>query len=236
MTAAIYALLYGPHKVLHHRILDSFKHVPKEVPLRVWFNDVPSATLSHWGKLVEGRNNFSVWDHHSNKPKYDAMRDMFANIKNGSFGEEWVIWFDDDSHIVDPDWWAKSCEWIASKPDMCYTGQEWFIHWRGGQDKFIRQASWHKGVASELIKQRPAIRFAQGAYWWIKADLIRQLNWPDPRLHHNGGDTLLGEAVRQQGLPFHKMPRHCFGVRVNDAQRRGMHEAPAGCADKNTRI
>jgi hypothetical protein len=78
----------------------------------------------------------------------------------------------------------------------------------------------------------PGITFATGGYWWLRTDVIRQLDWPDERLSHNGGDTLLGEAIRQQGWPFHK---NNYGVKVNAAPRRGLHEAPAGSSNPNER-
>jgi hypothetical protein len=54
---------------------------------------------------------------------------------------------------------------------------------------------------------------------------MKQLDWPDPRLNHNGGDTLLGEAIRQQQLPRHAFH---YGVKINKYKRRGFREKPAG--------
>ena len=122
--------------------------------------------------------------------------------------------------------------------NIAYVGQPWFVHNLPGQLEFIQQASWYKGLPPQMCPtkkkgvMRPGIWFAQGAYWLLRTDVLRLLHWPDPRLKHNGGDTLLGEAVRQQGLPFHR--RH-YGVVINNAPRRGYHEAPAGVRDKSVR-
>ena len=72
---------------------------------------------------------------------------------------------------------------------------------------------------------KPGVSFMTGGYVWLRTDIMRQLDWPDERLNHNGGDTLLGEAIRQQGLPRHHFD---YGVAVNKAKRRGLSERPAG--------
>lgn len=241
MKAHTFTLLYGrDHFGLHKRLIDSFhRAMPDEMVFHVVLNEVGPDSA----KLVEGlRERFAgvhLYTTEKNTPKYDLMRSMFQPFKDQDMGVDWIVWFDDDSHIVDDAWWPRTTAWLADRPDAVYAGQPWFVDWRGGQASFIQEASWYRGEPPAMVghkKKRPGIDFAQGAYWWLKVSLMRELNWPDPRIHHNGGDTMLGEAVRQQGLPFHRMPFHCFGVKVNDAKRRGYAEAPAGCDNKGERI
>jgi len=240
----IYALLYGPHEDLHRRLLDSIaRNVPEDVGLDLWLNVVGDATKYMVSELGGGPRSVHVNTSDTNVPKYEAMREMFGRLKAGAHPEvKWLVWFDDDAHIEGEygHWWIHTTGWIKEREpkNVCYTGQCWFIDWKAGQEQFIREAPWYKGLPAKMVgnkRKRPGIEFAQGSYWWLRRDVMQQLDWPDPRLKHNGGDTMLGEAVRQQGLPFHKLPWDCFGVKTNDAPRRGHHEAPAGCIDKNAR-
>ena len=154
------------------------------------------------------------------------MRKLFNLIATNA-DREWVVWFDDDSHIKKPDWLQQTLNYIASKrsENICYVGQKWCVTHLPGQEAWFRQAKWYKGLPSDLIHKRPGVWFATGSYWWLRTDVLRLLDWPDERLGRNGGDTALGEAVRQQGLPFHHFD---YGVKVNDSKRRGVSERPAG--------
>lgn len=232
--ATIYGLLYGDDHRLHRRLLSSLvDHAPPdEVDVRLWCNALCAKSTALVGKMItcrHGRLNVAAQFDPHNKPKYKAMKLMFHE----SWVPEtpWVVWFDDDSYIDKADWWAKTVETVQSDPEICYMGQPWYVHHLPGQWEFIQQAAWFKGKPPELCPTRnpkvkkPGITFAQGAYWWLRTDVMKRLDWPDPRLNHNGGDTLLGEAVRQCDLPFTKFH---YGVAVNKAKRRGFHERPAG--------
>ena len=230
MNATIYALFYGDHHDLHTRLLLSLANFcPKggQIRFRFWCNQVCRQTQHLFKRKYPGE--VVVVERDENVPKYKAMREMFkADADDPS---DWVVWFDDDSYINKKDWWVKTVSKIQSDPDICYVGQPWYVHHLPGQWKFIQEAEWFTGRESELCATRsptikkPGITFAQGAYWWLRSDVLEQLDWPDPRLSHNGGDTLLGEAVRQQSLPFTKFH---YGVAINKAKRRGQHEKPAG--------
>lgn len=152
------------------------------------------------------------------------MREMFRDLREPGCGIDWVVWFDDDSWIEAADWWPAMQAQIR-REDVCYVGQPWGAYLLPGQWDFIRAASWFRGKEPPLHEGKPFVPFAQGAYWWLRTDVLSTIDWPDPRLVHNGGDSLLGEAVRQQGRSLTPCE---YGVRVNDAPRRGMSERPAG--------
>ncbi len=231
MLATIYCLLYGDHHELHKRLLASlFERLPyDEARVVVWCNTVCGATKQWFMKHV--RTDWSVIFSDKNVPKYKVMQELFRGEHAPE--SDWIVWFDDDSHVVADDWWKKTKAYLVAKAGegVCYVGQPWYVHHLKGQWDFIKQAPWFKGLPPQMCPtkspkvKKPGIWFAQGAYWWLRTDILRLLNWPDDRLSHNGGDTLLGEAVRQQGLPFH---RFHYGVKLNDAKRRGFHEKPAG--------
>jgi hypothetical protein len=228
MKARIFILLYGKdHAQLHARILNSVhRYAPLDVPISLHGNLIPEETIELGSSIVRARGAFSVLrTSEVNIPKYTVMRSFFT--AESAYDNEWVVWFDDDSHVVSPDWWKVTCEYIeARRPEnICYVGQPWFVHHLPGQEDFIRASHWYKGKPFDIIKGKPGVHFAQGGYWWLRTDVLRVLDWPDVRLSCNGGDTLLGEAIRQSGRPFHKFH---YGVKINDAKRRGLSERPAG--------
>ena len=60
----------------------------------------------------------------------------------------------------------------------------------------------------------------------MKTEARGLINWPDPRLRHCGGDTLLAEALRQHGFRLNKFN---YGVATQQREkRRGLTEKPAG--------
>jgi hypothetical protein len=227
----IFVLLYGDFFNLHARILSSLRrNVPGNVRVWIWCNKVCDKTIDY---LTTDANPLwtPIWSS-ENTPKYVAMREMFAMAKAYE-PLEWYVWFDDDSWIEAPDWFDHMQKYIEKRKgeNVCYIGQSWIVHHLPGQWEFITQAKWYKGKPSQILRSKPGVEFAQGAYWWLRRDVADLIDWPDERLKHNGGDTLLGEAIRQQGLPFHK--EH-YGVKINDAKRRGYSEKPAG-STKETR-
>lgn len=230
--ASVYALLYGSYHVLHKRLLDSLSlYVPSSVRVVVWCNQVCPETRA----LLEV-SHFNAIFCEENKPKYLAMREMFTSVTYSPLGSEWVVWFDDDSYVERSDWYVATKEYVASRrhQNICYFGQPWFVHHLPGQWEFISRMPWFRNKPPELIKGRPGITFAQGAYWGLRTDVLRSLDWPPSQfgLSHNGGDTLLGEAIRQADLPFHKFH---YGVKINAARRRGHSEPPAGSNDPRAR-
>jgi len=236
----IHLLLYGDFPGLHERVLRSIEVHARGIPVRVWCNQVCEATALRLAKLKEDPR-WLVYLSAENKPKYKVMRHLFEAFKRpeGERSEaKWAVWFDDDSFIDRPDWFMGMSEYLEANPTAVYIGKSFYVHHLPGQPEFIKASAWYRGVPWEQCPTRkagvmaPGVTFATGGYWWLKADVIRQLDWPDARLSHNGGDTLLGEAIRQHGLPFHRFNK---GVAVNAAARRGVHEAPAGCLNPKER-
>lgn len=236
----IHLLLYGDFPALHKRVLDSIVHFAPDIPVRVWCNQICESTALLLAKLKKD-SRWLIYLSAENKPKYRVMSKLFEAFKRpeGERSEaKWAVWFDDDSYIEAANWWSHMVNYLDSNPNALYIGKSFYVHHLAGQDEFIRASKWYNGLSWEMCPTKkagvsaPGVTFATGSYWWLKTDVIRQLDWPDERLSHNGGDTLLGEAIRQQGWPFHK---YSFGVKVNAAPRRGLHEAPAGCINPKER-
>jgi len=225
----VFALLYGDFLKLHERLVLSLaRNVPSEAPVWLWLNVVCHDTKS---ALAPGRTkvNWRTFMSNVNVGKYRAMRQMFTEaLKNPNWN--WAVWFDDDSHIDKADWWETWDEYVSSRMaegpgKIAYVGQPWWLHYTPGMWQAVKEAKWFKGKEPETIRDKPAVTFATGGYWWLARWALEKLDWPDIRLNHNGGDHLLAQAVRQQDWPFHKF---AYGVKVNDAKRRGYWEPALG--------
>ena len=244
MFATIYVLCYGDYVALHERALDSLNRAlpaGEDVNVVVWCNQLsPRAkkAIDHMVGHFAGGSSWHLYPSTENTPKYQAMRELWWHAHEYFRPQgQWTLWLDDDTYITEKDWWKKTKLFLQHDPSVCYVGQKWYVHHQPGQWDFIKAAPWFKGKSPELLptKKRgvtkPGIWFMTGGYVWLRTDVMRGLDWPDVRLNHNGGDTLLGEAIRQQGLPRHHFD---YGVAVNKAKRRGLSERPAG-SKKNTR-
>jgi len=212
-----YLLLYGDFYDLHDAILTDLQHrAPPQMDLMVWCNQVCGRTLDRLKKI-----RCTVIDSSDNVPKYPAMRWMFGR----GVRHDWILWLDDDTRIVAEDWWQKTAP-LLSRKGVHYIGQCWVCGDIANRIPFVQASKWYRGKPPAVIKGRRAIEFAIGGYWWLRKSTQQLIDWPDPRLRHCGGDTLLAEAVRQQDLPF---TNFAYGIKVQQkVSRRGLTEKPAG--------
>ena len=231
----LHCLLYGNYFDLHKRLLDSLSvYLPAVQGGHIWLNDVCESTRHRATVFMTNRiypQNWSVsWGVENSKenvPKYRAMRQMFDKADDNC---KWLMWMDDDTEILDQYFFPKLRDFIKSKEseNICYVGQKWWINWQRGQWENMPRFKWFKGLPPFKHRGIPGIHFAQGSLWLLRRDIAKMLDWPPAQLNHNGGDCLLAEAIRQQGLPFHELPRDCRAI-INGAPRRGMSERPVGC-------
>jgi hypothetical protein len=136
---------------------------------------------------------------------------------------EWVIYFDDDSHVTRNDWLQRLTLTIDREPDIDQWGRGYAL-WRRGQHivDFVTAAPWYRGFPLMREADREGhdaakFLFVTGGFWAIKSQVIRALNWPDPRLIQAHDDFLLGEAMRQNR---YRIGMFEYGVKINDAPRR----------------
>jgi GT2 family glycosyltransferase len=225
----ICVLAYGPHVTLAERCLGSLYTYtdPTLFYLRAGLNEVAPATQALFQEYAARFKNITLFTEQWNVFKYPMMRRIFHETPLSTV---WTIWCDDDTHFTRPDW----LQWLALKmecsPDVVMWGRPYML-WR--RDKFIldwiKAASWYRGLRCMGGKDRDGnkaakFRFATGGFWAIRSEVIRKLNWPDPRLVHTTGDFLLGEALRQNRL---SVGRFDYGVKINDARTRNPKVPPA---------
>lgn len=224
-------LCYGPYFGLHKRVLESlYANTPPELfRLRVGCNEVGADTLALVERLSGVHGNIRTWISRENIHKYPMMRRMFHE---DPISTRWTVWLDDDVHFYDPTWLYGLSRAVTDGAAAMY-GAKYYWNLKHGQREWIEAAKWYKGVplqVREIEREGQKIRnqkieFITGSFWAIETGWIYRLNWPDPRIRHNGGDVMLGEAVRQNGGALGSWHQ---GVKINDARRRGYSERPAG--------
>jgi hypothetical protein len=242
----VLVLLYGNFHELHRRCLESIvATIPPTVQLRVGLNEVCDETLE-WlerghldpqmlvpgtlqaGNIMRGieqSRTLLYSSRNQNLKKYPMMRRMLWEDK---LTTPWVVWFDDDSYVAkDSPWWSELEKMVADSKVM-YLGQPWWVHYLEGQWDYIRSRPWFRGMPPQLHDEKPGVGFHTGGFVAIRTTVLKKLKWPDKTLVHNGGDTLLSEAIRQQGWHINRFPTKEMGVHVNASARRGYNERPAG--------
>jgi ADP-heptose:LPS heptosyltransferase len=231
-------LCYGPYPELAKRcigsILDSTP--PEMIDLRVACNECSPETLKYLSKLPITK----TYVHQKNKKKYPVMREMFWD-ETCPIKTNYVLWFDDDTQIVDSNWLVRLSDTIvANHPhgNRMYGTRlthDLRAYAKGGHrpDTWFRQGDWFKGVNFKVRgRQMEApngsmIEFAVGYFWALATETIRRGNIPDVRLNHNGGDITIGEQVHQAGgkiKMFNKDKVHVWCPKKEAGGRRGFSE------------
>lgn len=240
---------FGDHSELAIRCLDSvYKNLhPGLFRLRLGMNEPTDKARDRILAYLQEKNNVDrVYAATPQIYKYPMMRRMFHDAEN-PITTDWVLWLDDDSHIVDPNFIVS----LGSKVDETYLRQDekaprgnhcfgkvYYFHFRGkqiaatrkdGKKGWVEEASWYTGrpylVDTTKRPPMPKSDFCTGGYWLASMEAIRACDWPDPRLKHRGGDIMFGAAVHQQGFGVVQM---YDGVRISDAKQRGFNETIAG--------
>lgn len=226
----ICVLLYGDYPDLAERCLKPLTMLPSgQVELRVGANSISLATHKVVDRLlgrggVELRNWYPSED---NLHKYPMMRIMLHDPRN-PVTTPFVMWFDDDSFILNPDGWLDSV--AAAMKDVQFIGSPRFIQWQGNQREWVKHQPWYN---NKDVTNRRRITFFQGGWWCARRELLETYDYPWPCLDHRGGDVMLGEMLFQQDVP---RGNWSHGVAINadhsgkaDASlRRGFDSKPIG--------
>lgn len=215
-------LVYGDYPEMHRDVLTPLLQHNRDNDVRLWLNAVCFETLDWLLNVVPA--NWTIYVNSENTPKYIAMWQLFNDNLN-PINTPWITWFDDDI-VTAPNWLAAAEQFIAANPQVALFGAQFWRPHVAGVEQWIRQARWYNSRPFHRRNKSNGIRFIRGSYWWLPTFVMRYLDWPDPRLSHNGGDTALSEAILQLGLAqqdFH------VGTDTDFEPRRGYSECPAGC-------
>jgi len=169
----------------------------------------------------------------TNLGKCPMMRRMFQDLRS-----EFLWWFDDDSFVTSPTALTERLR-IAQKasPNIVMWGERYKCDHRvtfcdDDPVAFVRSATWYRGLTPPSWEPGGKGEFnfgdggggdgrwifLTGGNWFIRCRVLRELDWPDPRLLTFGEDVFLGEAIRQQGWQIQHIGK--VGVETNCAPRR----------------
>lgn len=238
----VLTLMYGEYPQMHARFLQRLvASLPPDVEIRIGLNAVGEKSLDllsqHTGvapaelsggvagqPTIAGR--WQVYtDKNTNRLKYPVMREMLRDLS-----ADYFVWLDDDTMLPgNTQWWDFGAERMSEGAQ--YMGKEFVCKYAGRQLETVKQRPWYRGKAPEMTHGAyPTFRFYVGGFWLLAVPLANELDWPDPIIRHNGGDTLLGEAVRQVGGKKVHFPVETYGIAIDSEKRRGHRELPAGFA------
>ena len=215
-------LAYGPHVLLAERFLGSLYTYtdPGLFHLRAGLNEAERPTQDLLRDYAARFGNITLLTATQNIFKYPMMGRLFHEPP---LSTDWTIWCDDNTHFTRPDWLHRLGLAIECSPRVCMWGSPYIV-WRRDKAilRWIEAAAWYRRLPCCYGKDQEGRKaaqfsFATGGFWAIRTAALRALDWPDPRLVHTTGDFLLGEALRQNGLP---LGRFDYGVKINDARRR----------------
>ena len=231
----VFALTYGDHTELARRCFSSIRRCldPARVhSIRIGMNAVNPATVAMAHEVFAGCPvPVVVYDPGFNALKYPLMRKMFY-CDEYPVSTPYVMWFDDDSCLTKeatPHWW-KTVELQMYNSDI--TGHIYTMPFQGQQKKNIEKQPWYNGVPwSKDRKKRDAMRFATGGWWTVRSEILWKWGYPWPALHHNGGDSTLGEMISQQHYRLTHFDRQLWinsdsTGKPSSAGRRGEDQKP----------
>ena len=225
LPCTVCALLFGNHVALARRLLESlFRFTdPTAFYLRLGLNAVCRET-DRLVRSYESRfANVTAVRSPQNIFKCPMMRRLFWDEP---IQTKWVIWFDDDSYVRRADWLVGLGLAIESDRSVELWGSRHLVAPGEETLEFIRRARRYRGLPFlRRSDGRAVIMFPVGGFWAIRTDLVRALDWPDPRLTHYQTDFTLAEAVRQAGK---RTGHYRGGVVINAAPRRSPPGTPSG--------
>jgi len=231
-------LCYGDHADLAKKCLDSIlTSLPaNRVDLRVATNSACEETV----RYVEQLPCTKTYIHGDNRMKYPVMRDMFWD-ETHPIRTNYVLWFDDDTTVVDPRWPKYLGDTIVSnhRQGVRMYGIKMFhdlnIYAKKGHrpERWFTDAPWYNGAhfrvrgGERRAPNGSLLDFCVGWFWALGTDAIRAGDIPDRRLNHNGGDITIGEQVHQAGFKmkmFNKGKVFVFTPTKEQGGRRGFEE------------
>ena len=185
---------------LHTRFLDGLlRSVPASAAsLRVATNDVSPATL-HLLQAISSRYDLTVYGPNENRLKYPRMREMFYDPRK-PLDSDWVLWLDDDVLLTREDWLERVWDVIEKNPQARCFGRLYRINVTEPQLRWMKSRPWWRGVPLSIAKGAFAgqARFITGGAWAARVADLKELDWPDEGIKHNGGDVALGVAMLQR--------------------------------------
>jgi hypothetical protein len=231
----VFVLCYGEHATLARRCLDGILgSVPaRRLDLRVGANACCSETLAY----LRGLPLTKLYAYDENRYKYPLMREMFRD-EECPLQSNYVVWFDDDSYVVDTNWAVRLGETIVEnhRHGVRLYGMRFnhdlspYVRDGHNPQAWFRAAPWWQGIpmgnrrSEHPVPNGSCIHFVTGGFWALGVDALKRGDIPDRRLRHNGGDITIGEQVRQAGFKLCEFNKNKSLVFSSGFVRRGYSE------------
>ncbi len=218
----ICVIFFGRHPDLAQRFLTNLYRYTRanSFSLRIGLNAACAETVELAYAVAREHENIWIHPEPGNIFKSPLMAKLFS-LK--PIDTDWVIWFDDDSFPYRGDWLPGLRLKMETQPGIDVWGDLFFIDADQAAVQFISTASWFRGKPFNHLNpsggwsERPLLSFVTGGFWAVRTEVLKALQWPDPRLVQTEDDYMFGEALRQNG---YRMGRYKSGVRINQAERR----------------
>lgn len=194
---SVCAVLYGDHTPLARKLLESLRVNAHVANIRLGLNAVSAQTRNYvhtWAVDQSRAQPVFIFEPEGNRNigKYPLMRQLF---RYGELADR-IMWFDDDSYVDSSagiKWWDAI--------DLTSTGQVQvgavhLIMQRKQQHLVIVRQPWYRG---KPVNARHRFKFVTGGWWVGDTKFLTKWDYPFADLYHNGGDSILGELLRQQG-------------------------------------
>lgn len=235
MTCCI--LLHGRQRhefEMHRRCIDSIRASTPAGALefRIACNQVGPETLGYLDTLCDALPSTRLYVDELDRRKYPAMREMFHDAA-APITTPWVLWFDDDTYVIDANWYARLRQLQRdSTDDVGCFGIPLFSRMRQSyQLQWFREAAWYRQrqfrtAQGQCAPNGNCIHFPVGWFWCARTAALLACDIPCTRLNHNGGDTTIGEQLHQGGyrtVAFN-VGKSC--VFTPPKSRRGYVESP----------
>ncbi len=231
---------YGDHLDLAQRCIDSIlSNSPgHRIDLRIALNQ-PSKRVLDYFMGFDTRTFANIYLNRGDRKKYPAMRELFWDHTH-PITTPYVLWFDDDSHVIDKDWLIQLGECIVKNHGLgCRLYGTKLVHnlkayqQQGFHpEKWFQEAPWwherwlHEAYGTRESPQGKEILFVTGGFWALALEAIRAADIPDRRLELSGGDITIGAQVTQAGFTIMDFCRHKTPVKWSDAPPRGSSHRP----------
>jgi hypothetical protein len=226
------ALCFGDYEELGIRLFRSwgdYADFGLVSDIRIGLNAVPEAIQQVYFRYLKTiipqtlPVTFYSEKDNNNVGKYPLMRRMFYDPEAPISETNLIMWFDDDSFLTGPCIFPEIKKKFSLETSSVLLGSPYRISPRGKQLENIAKQPWYR-LKFEVYHK---FLFVTGGWWVARYSFLKEWDYPFPQIHHNGGDTVLGELVRQQGK---KIIPHRYGVAINadsfgresKAVRRGM--------------
>jgi hypothetical protein len=192
-------LLYGDYPKLAKKLLSSLDNPRQVQDFRIGLNAISNETRDFvlaWLQQHDRWKKTPVYlyeeETQQNVGKYPLMRQMILDSKSVA---QKIMWFDDDSFLDDfagPEWWNSA---LKASQEHLQLGSVHHIIQRNKQFEVIQKQPWYTG---KPVGPRHKYVFATGGWWVVDSQFLKTWDYPFWGLYHNGGDSILGELVRQQ--------------------------------------